>query len=372
MKILFFISHQPNPRFIKQINFLAKNNLVTLIFFHRKTLANLNSSLDKTVVLHNLKEIPNASKPIKRMLVYFKAIRKIKKIINLAEFNLVLVNNIDVLLLFIFSKTKLSSEKKETKIVIEISDLREFVFKKSFLSKIMRSLEKKLYTKYIDKLIITSKKYYSYHFENFFKKEIFVLENKLLSNNTNNKVVGTKIISDKIIIGIVGLLLRKDEYIKLFECYKNTPEVEIHVYGKGEYQYVVENYASKYNNITYFGSYNGITETQNIYKSIDVIYLVYDTEKVSLNNKLALPNKLYECMCYKVPMICSKGTYLEERVVDLGIGMAINYKQKNEIEGALDFVRENIEEINNNFNKLNENSYFGNQDYIELETFLKK
>ena len=370
MNILFFISHQPNPRFVKQINFLARKHTVTLVYFHRETLATLDDSIEKNVIRHNLGGVPNASEPFKRIWVYIKAIREIRKVIANSQFNVTLVNNIDVIILYLLAGFKFGKKKHKPKLAIEISDLREFVFSDSFVSKRMRSLENYLYKKYIDKHIVTSKKYYTYHFEKFFKKEVFILENKLLSVEQKNDVSIQKKQGGKTVIGIVGLLLRKDEYIKLFETYKDHPEIDIHIHGKGHFQHVVEAYAAKHTNITYFGPYNTFTDAQRIYNSIDIIYLVYDIDQVSLNNRLALPNKLYECMFYKVPLICSKETYLEEIVMDLGIGISINYKEPNAIQDAVNHLTQNSDHLQNNFSSLPQNTYFGDQDYEELESFL--
>jgi succinoglycan biosynthesis protein ExoL len=370
MNILFFISHQPNPRFVKQINFLAEKHTVTLIYFHRTTLASLDDSIEKNVIRHNLGGVPNASQPFKRIWVYMKVIKQIRRILKSSQFDVSLVNNIDVIILYLMGSFTFGKKKHKPKLAIEISDLREFVFSDSFVSKRMRSLENYLYTKHIDKLIVTSKKYYTYHFDKFFKKEVFILENKMLSTAQKNDPAIQKKQGGKTVIGIVGLLLRKDEYIKLFETYKDHPEIDIHIHGKGHYQHVVEEYAAKYNNITYFGPYNTFTDAQRIYNSIDIIYLVYDIDQVSLNNRLALPNKLYECMYYKVPLICSKQTYLEEIVIDLGIGTSVNYKEPNALEAAVDHLSSNSNHLQDNFSSLAENMYFGDQDYEELESFL--
>ncbi|GBF18516.1 MULTISPECIES: glycosyltransferase family protein [Arenibacter] len=370
MNILFFISHQPNPRFVKQINFLAKNNTVSLAYFQRKTLADLDSSIDASVVRQNFGQIPNASRPVKRIWTYLKTIKSIKKLINANEFDVVLVNNLDVLLLYLFSRFKLFGKRDSTKVAIEISDLRKYVFSDGFMAKRLRGLEKRLYRKHIDKLIVTSEKYYTYHFEKFFSKDVFILENKLLSQEIKITESTDNQKSDKIVIGIVGLLLRKDEYIKLFETYREHAQVEIHVYGKGQYQGVVEEYAAKYSNIKYFGPYNAFTDTKRIYESIDIIYLIYDIHQVSLNNRLALPNKLYECMYYCVPLLCSKDTYLEEKVKEYGVGVSIDYKVEGEIEAGVEFLMINADKMKLHFKTLSKNLYLGDTDYVELESFL--
>ncbi len=373
MNILFFLSHQPNPRFVKQINFLAKKNKVSLAYFQRITLANLDSSIDGSIIRQNFGSIPNASSPVKRIWIYIKTIKNMRKLIKANAYDIILLNNLDMLLLYVFSRFNFFRKKDKTKLVIEISDLREYVFGHSFLAKRLRSLEKYLYQKYIDKLIVTSEKYYTYHFKKFFTKDVFVLENKLLSQEIKktDAFLRTQNIH-KTIIGIVGLLLRKDEYIKLFETYKNHDNVEIHVHGKGYYQNIVEDYAAKYENIKYFGAYNAFTDTQRIYATLDIIYLIYDIHQQSLNNRLALPNKLYECMYYGIPLLCSKGTYLEEKVKEYGVGTSIDYKVDGEIEAGVAFLMSNAAAMAARFKTLSKDLYLGDNDYVELESFLKK
>jgi glycosyltransferase involved in cell wall biosynthesis len=371
MKVLFFLSHQPNPRYVKQLNFLAKNNEVSLIFFKRKTLTNLNSSLVSDVIRHDLGYTPDFSSPFKRIIIYLKAINKLKKIIKSQEIDLILLSNIDVLLLYVLSSFSVFKKNKDIKITIEIPDLREFVFGKSLKDKMMRKLERYLYKKKVDKLIVTSERYNTYHFKNFFNKETFILENKLLSNEIKIDANFSKKKSDKIVIGIIGMLLREKEYIRLFETYKNSKEIEIHIHGKGHYQALVKKYAEKYDNITYFGPYNAFTDSQRIFNSIDLVYLVYDASNPHSNNRLALPNKLYECMFFKVPILCSKNTYLEEIVLDYGIGIGIDYKEDNAIEQGVNYLIKNKKQINSKFNTIQEKAYFGDQDYKRFETFLK-
>lgn len=370
MNILFFISHQPNPRFVKQINFLAKTNTVSLAHFQRNTLANLDASIDARVIRNNFGEIPNASKPLKRIWTYIKTIKSIKKLIKANEYEVVLVNNLDVLLLYLFSRPWFF-RKKDTTIAIEISDLREYVFGSGLLAKTLQFLERALYAKHIDKLIVTSEKYHTYHFKKFYKKDVFVLENKLLSREIKITDTIKKRDSSKTIIGIVGLLLRRDEYIKLFETYKGNQNIEIHVYGKGEYEELVKDYANKHDNITYFGPYNAFNDTQRIYASLDIIYLIYDIDQVSLNNRLALPNKLYECMYYGVPLLCSKDTYLAEKVKEYGVGTDIDYKVEGEIEAGVTFLMNNMGAMKEHFKTLDKNLFLGDDDYTKLESFLK-
>jgi len=117
--------------------------------------------------------------------------------------------------------------------------------------------------------------------------------------------------------------LQGKPYETLFESLKDDERYEIHIYGKGTFQNLVETYAKKYTNIKYFGEYNFFKDSANIYATLDLLYMPYDTTNGSLNNKVALPNKLYEAMYFQVPILTSQETYLGELVEMYSIGKAV-------------------------------------------------
>jgi glycosyltransferase involved in cell wall biosynthesis len=335
-------------------------------------------SLNKNVIINNVGNLenfrfnPNINDYINRLSIYIKAVKTIRKFNKLNNYNIILANNIDVLFIYIITGLGFNNCKKTY--IIEISDLKEFVFHNSFVSKFVRAFERLIYNFFVDKLIVTSKKYYDFHFSKFYKKDVFVLENKISSEDIliPNKTKINKVYSNKVVIGIVGLLLRKDEYIKLFETFKDSIDIEIHIHGTGPFKYIIEEYEKKYSNIKYLGEYNLFLDSYKIYNSIDILYVVYDNSLISQNNKLALPNKLYEAMYFKVPLICSKETYLSEIINDLEIGISIDYKIDGEIENAVSELVINRKTIIKNFKKIPSEKYIGDNDCLKLSDFILK
>jgi succinoglycan biosynthesis protein ExoL len=362
-KILFLLSHQPNPRFIKQIKYLSKNNTVSVVYYFRDYLKDLSSEYNDNVVLNErLGSIYNGSY-VRRMGDYFKSFAKIKIILKENIFDTLIVNNIDTLALF-----KLGSffTQIEMKNIIEISDLRSHTYTHNIKSKLIKSLEKFMF-KYVDKLIVTSPKFYDMYYNILFKGQYFLLENKPLSSMIPSRL--SKQNNDKIIIGIVGLLLQGKPYETLFETIKYDDRFEVHVYGKGAYQILVEEYASKCNNIKYFGEYNFFQDSAKIYANLDILYMPYNTTNGSLNNKIALPNKLYEAMYFHVPIITSNETYLGELVEEYKIGMAIKCCNKEELLNSLECL--DRKKIEKNFVKLDKEKYIADNDYVRLEKYIK-
>ena len=85
----------------------------------------------------------------------------------------------------------------------------------------------------------------------------------------------------------------------------------------------------------------------------------------SLNNKLALPNKLYEALYFKKPLIVSKDTYLAERVENYGIGIAVESNNMQQIFNAIKTISSNYESYVKKLKQVNENEYLGDYDYAQ-------
>ena len=98
----------------------------------------------------------------------------------------------------------------------------------------------------------------------------------------------------------------------------------------------------------------------------------YSKINKSMNNRLALPNKLYEAMYYKVPIITSKNTYLGSRVIELSIGLQTNYQNLEDIKCSLEMIFNNYNKYVKNLNVLDTNLFLADKDYKKLETFLTR
>jgi succinoglycan biosynthesis protein ExoL len=360
--ILFLLSHQPNPRFVKQINFLSVNHNVSVLYYYRVYMKDLSVEYsDKVVLNESLGTIINGNY-LKRISVYCNSFKQLKNILKVNSYDTLIVNNIDTLALF-----KLSSlfQNIQTEKIIEISDLRGHAYTSSIKSNVMKSIEKFMF-KYVDKLIVTSPKFYNMYYNTIFKDEPFILENKPLSNMIPNRL--EKVKNDKIVIGIVGLLLQGKPYQSLFEAIKDNDRYEVHIYGKGIFENLVKEYADKYNNIKFFGEYNFFKDSAKIYSTLDILYMPYDTTNGSLNNKIALPNKLYEAIYFQVPIITSKDTYLGELVEKYDIGMTIKCCDNQELLKSIKSLY--IKEIKDSFIFLDKSKYIADDDYKELEKYV--
>jgi len=363
-RLLFVISHQPNPRFIKQINYFSENGFkVNVIYFYREYLANLNKHIDNNVNIYLLDNIENG-KYLKRIGIYLKSIFKLKKLLKKIQPQTIILTNTDILLLLIINRIKLYTNN----IIMEISDLPNYTFDDSITSKLQRYLDKIFLRKYISKMIYTSPKFYEFYYQREFKGQYLILENKPLLSILPPRI--DKKENKKIIIGIVGLLLYFKPYKALFDVVKNRDDIEVHIYGKGIYEEEVESYAKRYCNIKYFGVYDFFTDISKIYASLDMVYISYDTTKGDINIKLALPNKLYEAIYFKVPIIATRETYLAQRVIENHIGYVIKCCQEEDIEKIISKYRKDKDIFCSSFDKIESNKYLADTDYNKLIEFI--
>ena len=86
-------------------------------------------------------------------------------------------------------------------------------------------------------------------------------------------------------------------------------------------------------------------DIDKIYSQVDLSFVMYDSE--DLNVKLALPNKLYESMAFKTPLLVSKKTFLSEKVFEYRIGFSWSEAKMDKLIFYL-----NSEKFKNSYNQL--------------------
>ena len=99
---------------------------------------------------------------------------------------------------------------------------------------------------------------------------------------------------------------------------------ELHFFGKSLAQSEKERFAEleKYTNCFFHGEFKSPDDLPKIYDQIDVLLCTYDIKTAS--PRFAEPNKLYESIYFKTPIIVSSNTFIAEKVNRLGIGFDID------------------------------------------------
>lgn len=368
--ILFFLSHQPNPRFMKQINYLARTHKVEVIYFSRAALPDLNANLAEGVRCFSMGQIESSGRYLSRLMVYAKAMGQLRRCRRQVRADAVIVNNIDVLLLEAMLRVL---TLRSAPVVLEVSDLPQYVFGRDTAARLFRAVDQCLVRLFVERLIVTSRRYYDVYYTQFFQRPHMELENKPLRLNVPPRVERS-VRGDKTVIGVVGLIYQAAPIQALFDAVKDDDSVEVQIYGRlydaQNSKALIKSYCARQRNIVFKGEYDFFKDAARIYGGLDLLYVSYDTAESMLNNRVALPNKLYEAMYFRVPIIASKGTYLAERVMAAGLGYEIDCGSVEQIRDILRSHPGRAEGFEEAFQALPQEAYFADDDYEVFARFV--
>ena len=74
-----------------------------------------------------------------------------------------------------------------------------------------------------------------------------------------------------------------------------------------------------------------------IYRDIHLINCVYGNHNQVV--RLLLPNRLYDCVLFKKPIIVSRGTYLEQVITQYHLGLAVDVENDDVVEAVTTYLK---------------------------------
>ena len=176
-----------------------------------------------------------------------------------------------------------------------------------------------------------------------------------------------------ITIAFVGGIQYQHQNELLLHSLGNDPDFMLKYIGKVKPNCTLPAFCAQQqiHNVEFLPVYRN-EEKPQIYQSIDLINSIYgNTSKITC---LALPNKLYDCILFKKPILVSSGTYLAEIVKEYHIGLALDL----ETDPVDQRIREYLDHFDPDVfragcNRLLEVVLAENQKYTEaLECFCSK
>lgn len=130
------------------------------------------------------------------------------------------------------------------------------------------------------------------------------------------------ITSDKIRISFWGFIRHYQHNEKIISHLGNDPRFELHYYGRkcavGE---AIRKYVTDHsiNNVYVHGEYKP-EERYEFIKHTDIIHNSYYDN----NTMLAMGNKYYDGIIFRIPLLCMSGSYMAERCTKRGVGFAFD------------------------------------------------
>jgi len=168
-----------------------------------------------------------------------------------------------------------------------------------------------------------------------------------------------KVKSSKIKLSYIGKVRDFVSLSKLIEASKENNLIQVSIYGDGsEFKRISEYAKTQKKEYIVKGSYNGIEETEEIYRNTNILYAVYNTIGKDANNwNNAMPIKSYEAIITLTPIIASKNTILGNFVEENDIGFTINIDQEKSIENLFRIISENPQMIQEKVENLKKIQY---------------
>ena len=126
-----------------------------------------------------------------------------------------------------------------------------------------------------------------------------------------------------ITIAYFGAFSYLEENIKLLELVGNNKRYMVVFAGFGSIEKDLIYFCNKnkLNNVSFLGKFKR-EDKERMYSDVCFINAIYGCK--SMLTTTALPNKFYDCLSYRIPIIASKGTYLGEIVETENIGFTVN------------------------------------------------
>lgn len=155
-------------------------------------------------------------------------------------------------------------------------------------------------------------------------RNFIINHNTLISNLNELKQVRNNVMSnEKINIAYIGAQRDLVINIDFINSVKNNKKISLYFNGVGAINNDIEAYLKEntVSNVYVTGRYDKEDE-ESLYEKNDVINVLRYND--GLNNKTALPNRLYNAVLYAKPLLAFEGSYLAEQVTSYNLGMVIS------------------------------------------------
>lgn len=340
-KICFVLTHVPNPRMNKRIS-AFKDIMPVEVICARRASQNI-WELEHKDIKHTILDIdlPQSSQIFKRIRVSSGFRKEVYTLLKEKKPTIIYSEGLDTLMVAVKIK-----RRSKCKLIYEVADVRESFIEKPrgifnrCITSVISAKEKSLF-KSIDKLVITSPKFFDMHYCDLISKEktVFVPNAPDLTAFSNYIKKEGGIFT----VGFIGGI-RYLKQMKMLVDVADELGIKVMFAGAGgtsrEYA-EIKKYCEGKDNIVFTGRYDYRKDIANLYGLVDCVYSVYDAENP--NVRIALPNKLYEAVYCNLPIIVAKDTYLAELVNEWNVGMTVNHSDFSELKEAIKKLKDSKE-----------------------------
>jgi glycosyltransferase involved in cell wall biosynthesis len=215
--------------------------------------------------------------------------------------------------------------------IYEVCDLTELTIGNPIIRAALTRINKSMIMK-SQKTIITSEGFAEY-FAKLPSDKFCLIPNKVSADMPPFVDKGRKLNKERVRIGFAGVIRFESIYHFINACAEYGKNIEMHLFGiysdADEWAAKTEQIEKDYPNVIFHGRFTNPGDLPSIYESIDLVLCTYPP---TLGVKYAEPNKLYEAIYFRCPIIVSEKVFLGDKVNKLNIGYVIDAMDEKKIK----------------------------------------
>ena len=340
--VMFLQTHLIRPRNLKQMRNIAKEGQLFVAFVERSQ--SVSSDIPEGLFQKVYKltmDVPESKRFFKRVIASFSMQSFFNDAMCEVNPKCIQVEGLDCLY-FAFRYIK---KNPSTLLVYQVSDVRESLLPQKGLLNTIRGRFIANFEAYLLKrasiLVVTSEQFFERRYRRYFSDDRLVVWHNYPDPVLFEAV--SHVPSDEFRVVFVGSIRYQRQLRNLVDAVSGINDCKAIFSGAGkkrEYDALVSYCEGKpWTSIT--GPYDYDTEIVSIYSNADCIFAVYDA--TNENVKIALPNKLYEAVFCGLPILVAQGTYLEQLVLDWGVGLSVPCDDSTALCDVIKELKENRE-----------------------------
>lgn len=333
-KVLFLYNGAPSPAMLDMIAFASKSGLnpILVLLDRGETLMLMDKSLIGYQVIRL--KVTYKAVELNRILSMPSLFVKVRRIVaeHLVSDGIIVTASLDMLIL-----ARLAAAFRNYELRHQVRDLHPLQLNTGLIPFHVRRLERWMLRR-VKKLVVSSPKFASEYYEDMFNGEIVLLENvprrSVWSGFERNAVP-----KDALVIGYIGVLRYKESLFALIDTVQRLAndgyDTRVFFAGGGLESDIAEikDRISMPHLFEFSGPYEYARDIKRLYQNIDLIYAVYDEN--NRNCQLAMPNKFYESIITKIPILVAANTFLGEQVREWGIGELVKLNEPDSLYALL-------------------------------------
>lgn len=311
---------------------------------------------------------------LKRLWLYFRALRIFRAELRRFEGDLVYVFGLDNLLLLKLASVGLG---RRIKFVYEIDDILSVLSEKSITGVLLRAIASRIVPS-CDLVVCTSEAFITEFYNKICRKRIpwILIENKInelnfLAAQTSSFRCHVRRDGCRMVIGYFGIIRCSKSLEILGNIAVSDRSIDIVIRG-----YIMESVADSFKaiqgeeNVFFYGAYAAPIDLEKAYNELDIAWICYPYTGLAFSNSSwARTNRFYEAGYYGCPMIAAKCTKDGERILSLGSGVCIDMSDvKGSAEKLSRLKNSDILKFRDNLVSTSIDNFRITDEYLRLET----